>query len=72
MLEEIKKVMDKHNANLSIYASKDKDAIYLKPNDSDIRTSYFHDIDRILYSLSFIRYQDKTQVFSNKKNEIMQ
>jgi len=69
MLEEIKKVMDKHNANLSIYASKDKDAIYLKPNDSDIRTSYFHDIDRILYSLSFIRYQDKTQVFSNKKND---
>lgn len=69
MLEEIKKVMENHNNNLSKYASKDKDAIYLKTNKSDIRTSYFHDIDRILYSLSFIRYQDKTQVFSFTKND---
>jgi len=69
MLEEVKKVMARHNSNLSIYACPDDEAIYLKETKSDIRTSFFHDIDRILYSLSFIRYQDKTQVFSNKKND---
>ncbi len=69
MEEEIKKNMRSHNLYLSKYACKDIEAIYFKPAKDDIRTSFFHDIDKILYSLSFIRYQDKTQVFSGRKND---
>lgn len=65
MKEEIYLKMNNHNAYLSKYACKDKEAIYLKENKNDIRTPFFRDIDRIIYSLAFIRYQDKTQVFSN-------
>ena len=65
MKEEIYLKMNSHNEYLSKYACLDKDAIYLKPNHADIRTPFFRDIDRIIYSLAFIRYQDKTQVFSN-------
>jgi len=71
MLNEIKEQMSKHNTILSRYACKDEEAIYLdkKENDNDIRTSFFRDIDRIIYSLAFIRYQDKTQVFSYTKHD---
>ena len=66
MVEElkIKENMSIHNEHLSKYACKDNDAIYLKPIEADIRTSFYRDIDKIIYSLAFIRYQDKTQVFS--------
>lgn len=64
MTNEIIEQMGKHNAILSKYACKDEEAIYFKQRDNDIRTSFFRDIDRIIYSLAFIRYQDKTQVFS--------
>ncbi len=67
--EELKKQMEAHNKILSKYACDDRDAIYLKKRDEDIRTSYFRDIDRILYSLAFIRYQDKTQVFPKTLND---
>ncbi|MCM1053044.1 MAG: HD domain-containing protein [Ruminococcus sp.] len=63
-MEDIKLNMIKHNNDLSKYACKDEEALYFKDNKEDIRTSFFRDIDRIIYSLSFIRYQDKTQVFS--------
>ena len=65
MKEEIYLKMNNHNAYLSKYACKDAAAMYLKENKNDIRTPFFRDIDRIIYSLAFIRYQDKTQVFSN-------
>lgn len=64
MKEEIYLKMNNHNEYLCEYACKDEEAIYLKSNKSDIRTPYFRDIDRIIYSLAFIRYQNKTQVFS--------
>lgn len=64
MKEEIYLAMNHHNNTLSKYACLDTQAIYLKPNENDIRTPFFRDIDRIIYSLAFIRYQDKTQVFS--------
>lgn len=64
MKEEIYTKMNNHNKQLSNYACKNEEAIYLKLNDNDIRTPFFRDIDRIIYSLAFIRYQDKTQVFS--------
>ena len=55
---------------LSPYATKNEDAIRLfGPLTDDIRPNYFRDIDRIIYSLSYTRYMDKTQVFSNKKND---
>lgn len=69
MEEQIKKEMEKHNSILKDYACKDEDAIYLKENKEDIRTSFFRDVDRIIYSLAFIRYQDKTQVFSKIQHD---
>ncbi len=35
----------------------------------DIRTNYFRDIDRIIHSLSYTRYIDKTQVFTFNNND---
>lgn len=70
MLKEIKKNMEKHNNNLSKYACHDNNAIRLKEEiDNDIRTPFFRDIDRIIYSLSYNRYSDKTQVFSQNDND---
>ena len=54
---------------LSKYAAKDSDAIRLYPIKEDIRPNYFRDIDRIIYSLSYTRYIDKTQVFSRKDSD---
>lgn len=65
MNKEIINQMSKHNEYLSNLACTDSKATYLEPHEEDMRTSFFRDIDRILYSLAFIRYQDKTQVFSN-------
>ena len=56
---------------MSEFATRDKDAIRLKEEDmsNDIRPNYYHDIDRIIYSLAYTRYMDKTQVFSNIDND---
>ena len=54
----------------SKYATKSKDAIrFEKILDDDIRTPFFRDIDRIIHALSYIRYLDKTQVYSFKHND---
>lgn len=58
-----------HNKILSKYACLDSDAIYLHENKDDFRTPFFRDIDRIIYTLAFVRYSDKTQVFSFKEND---
>ena len=55
--------------NLSEFATKDSDAIYLESIEEDIRTPFFRDTDRILYTLAYARYCDKTQVFSYKDND---
>lgn len=55
--------------NLNEYASKNKDAIRLDKIKEDIRGEYYRDIDRIIHSLSYTRYSDKTQVFSNNQND---
>ena len=55
--------------NLSEYATKSKDAIRIKPIEEDLRPNFFRDIDRIIHSLSYTRYADKTQVFSYKEND---
>lgn len=61
-----------HNNNLSKYATLDEDAIYLKDTVNDFRTPFFRDVDRIIYTLSFQRYSDKTQVFSFKDHDHLQ
>lgn len=67
---DIKKQMLLNENNLSEYATKDKDAVRLFGNIiEDFRPNFFRDIDRIIYSLSYTRYIDKTQVFSNKQND---
>lgn len=63
--------MYRHNIGLSKYATRDESAIRLKQNKEDFRTPYFRDIDKILYSLSYIRYIDKTQVFSFETNDMI-
>ena len=64
----LEKNMTKFDGKLSIYATPDSKAIRLKEEKSDFRTPFFRDIDRIIYSLSYTRYLDKTQVFSNNQN----
>lgn len=63
------KNMLKHNENLSKYACFDKEALRFYKIDEDIRTDFFRDVDKIIYSLSYTRYIDKTQVFSFKDND---
>lgn len=64
----IEKNMNIKNHFLSKYACLDNSAIYLKEKESDFRGTFYNDIDKILYSLAFIRYMDKTQVFSYKNH----
>ena len=66
-LDVIKKRMS--NKKLSKYACTDNEAILLKDEENDIRPRFFRDADRILYSLSYTRYIDKTQVFSFSDND---
>ncbi|MBR3210929.1 MAG: HD domain-containing protein [Bacilli bacterium] len=56
---------------LSEYATKSSEAVRLKEEDEkeDIRTPFFRDIDRIIHSLSYTRYMDKTQVFTHNQND---
>lgn len=70
MNQEIINNMKKYE-NLSKYACKDSQAIRFKKTKKDIRTEFFRDIDKIIYSLSYIRYIDKTQVFSKEENDMI-
>ena len=65
----IKDNMLKNELNLSSYACLNKDAVRFNKMNEDIRGEYFRDIDRIIYSLSYTRYNDKTQVFSLTEND---
>lgn len=70
-MEKVFENMKRHNENLSKYASKDDDAIRMQTATEDFRTPYFRDIDKILYSTSYTRYMDKTQVFSFENNDMI-
>lgn len=61
--------MSKFEENISKYGCKDSSAIRLTKEKDDLRTDFFRDIDRIIYSLSYTRYIDKTQVFSRNDND---
>lgn len=58
-----------YDCSLSIHASRNEDAIRRKPDGVDIRPPYFRDSDRIVHSLAYTRYIDKTQVFYLVKND---
>ncbi len=64
----IKDNMLKYENGLSKYATLDKDAFRLSNYCGDIRPNYYRDIDKIIHSLSYTRYNDKTQVYSNNTN----
>ncbi len=67
--EAIDKQLQKRQDSLSEYACRDKDVIRFKPFEDDYRPPFWHDIDRIIYNLSYTRYSDKTQVFSFRDND---
>jgi dGTPase len=67
--EEIKNNLLQKENNLSEYATKSSSAIRLKEDIEDIRPAFFRDVDRIIHSISFTRYMDKTQVFSFMEND---
>lgn len=70
MNEILKKNMQLKDNYLGCYACKDTEAYRFKVFiDDDIRTPFFRDIDKIVYSLSYTRYMDKTQVFSFNDND---
>lgn len=55
---------------LSKYACTDEEATRFSTEQEDkYRTPFFRDIDRIIYSMSYLRYADKTQVFSFNEND---
>lgn len=54
---------------LASYACKSSDAIRMKKDDEDFRPSFARDVDRIIYSLAYTRYMDKTQVFYHDYND---
>lgn len=58
-----------NNKNLSQYACEDDKAIKLVDESDDLRPRFFRDSDRIIYSLSYTRYIDKTQVFTFTEND---
>lgn len=68
-MNDLRKIMLKHESQLNDYASYDKDSIRLKEEKQDIRPEYFRDVDRIIWSKSYFRYMDKTQVFTVKEND---
>src|SRR5574344_1087118 len=51
------------------YASFNKESLRLKISTSDLIIPYYKDIHKIIHSLSYTRYDDKTQVYSFKKND---
>ena len=71
MNQEVLKNMNKNNESISKYACKNENAIRLKNIDNDFRPPFFRDTDKIIYSLSYVRYIDKTQVFSNVENDMI-
>ncbi len=66
---EIRKRLLLREKLYSKYAALDKNSIRLEPIIDDLRPNYFRDIDRIIHSLAYTRYIDKTQVFSLEGND---
>lgn len=66
---KIKSLINKKDETLSPFAYKSINAERFNRDQEDVRPSFFHDIDRILYSQAYTRYIDKTQVFYLIEND---
>ena len=69
ILKDAKVNMISRESLLSEYACKSITGTLLKGDKKDIRPTFFRDIDRIIHSLAYTRYIDKTQVYSFTKND---
>lgn len=67
--EVLRKNMERHMIGLSPYACLDSEARRFRDEKEDLRSPFFRDIDRIIYTYAFVRYSDKTQVYSLKNND---
>lgn len=65
----IKSNILKYEDNYSKYATKSNMAIRLRGENIDIRGEFERDSDKIIHSLSYTRYIDKTQVYPTRKND---
>ena len=72
MNNSIKENFYKKETVLSEIATKSTEAIRLYEEESDFRTPFFRDVDRIINYSSFTRYSNKTQVFSFMGNNNIQ
>lgn len=65
----------KKEESLSEYACKTVDAVRLRSEDREdefnVRPEFFRDADRVLHSMAYTRYMDKTQVFSLFNNDLI-
>ena len=73
IFEQIKEELLEQEENVSKYACKSKEAILLKKDDrlkdNELRTAFSKDTDRIIHSMNYTRYIDKTQVYSFIEND---
>lgn len=66
---DIKKQNDMKENLFSEYACKSNSAIRLNSIKEDIRPAFSRDADRIIHTLAYSRYMDKTQVFTEPGND---
>lgn len=69
IIKQIIDQMEKNETSFSKYAMKSREAIRLKEEEKDIRLDFARDADRILHTLTYTRYIDKTQVYSDITND---
>ena len=73
LFDEIKEEILERENNLSKNACKSRDAILLRPDnkikENESRPAFSKDTDRIIHSMSYTRYIDKTQVYSFIEND---
>ena len=73
IFEQIKNEILEREENLSKYACKSKEAILIQKDErlkeNECRTAFSKDTDRIIHSMNYTRYIDKTQVYSFIEND---
>ena len=68
-IEKIQANIKMQKQHLCEIATKDEEAYRNVEQQEDMRTPFFRDIDRIIYTTAYTRYMDKTQVFSLTEND---
>lgn len=66
--DEIKKQIIKNEECLNKHACRSSGAVRFEKESDDFRTPFAKDIDTIIHTLSYTRYLDKTQVYTNSNN----